>query len=323
MVRQHRAKKPRAECQDAAATTDEDCSARRYALASGLQQQLEKLNAAPLAAGLYIVSTPIGNLGDISIRALFTLAAADIVVCEDTRHSRKLFSAYGIGRKLETYHDFSSERDRTRILDALREGKSVAVISDAGTPLIADPGFKLVRAAVAEGFSVFPVPGPSALLSALVASGLPSDQFFFGGFLPQKATARRKAIEALGDIPGTLILYETPGRIEATLAALGEILPDRAVAIARELTKVHETLVGGTATALLEQMKQNAPRGELVILIGSGEPRTASEADIEAALRKALKRESVKEAVEKVVTELGVGKKKVYNLALKLKGQYS
>ncbi len=301
----------------------EDSSQRRYALASGLQQQLEKLNAAPLAAGLYIVSTPIGNLGDISIRALFTLAAADSVVCEDTRHSRKLFSAYGIGRKLETYHDFSSERDRTRILDALREGKSVAVISDAGTPLIADPGFKLVRAAVAEGFSVFPVPGPSALLSALVASGLPSDQFFFGGFLPPKAMARRRAIEALGDIPGTLILYETPGRIEATLAALGEVLPDRAVAIARELTKLHETLVRGTAAALLEQMKQNAPKGELVILIGSGEPRTASEADIEAALRKAMKRESVKEAVEKVVTELGVGKKKVYNLALKLKGQNS
>ena len=299
----------------------ENGSQRQYALAAGLQQQLEKLNAAPLAAGLYIVSTPIGNLSDITIRALFTLAAADIVVCEDTRHSRKLFSAYGIGRKLETYHDFSSERDRERILDALRGGKSVAVISDAGTPLIADPGFKLVRAAVAEGFSVFPVPGPSALLSALVASGLPSDQFFFGGFLPQKETGRRKTLEALRDIPGTLILYETPSRIEATLAALGEILPERAIAIARELTKMHETLARGTAPALLDEVKRNAPKGELVILIGSGEPRAASETEIEEALREALKRKSVKEAVEKVVMELGVGKKKVYNLALKLKGQ--
>ncbi len=299
----------------------EDGSRRPHALVSGLQQRLDKLNEAPLAAGLYIVSTPIGNLGDISVRALFTLAAADMVVCEDTRHSRKLFSAYGIGRKLETYHDFSGEKDRARILDALREGKSVAVISDAGTPLIADPGFKLVRAAVAEGYSVFPVPGPSALLSALVASGLPSDQFFFGGFLPQKETARRKALISIRDIPGTLILYETPSRIEATLTALGEILPDRAVTIARELTKVHETLARGTPVALLEEVRRNAPKGELVILIGPGEPRTASEADIEEALREALKRESVKEAVEKVATELGVGKKKVYNLALKLKGQ--
>ncbi len=299
----------------------DDGSQRHQKLASGVQQQIEKLAAAPLAAGLYIVSTPIGNLGDISIRALFTLAAADMVVCEDTRHSRKLFSAYGIGRKLETYHDFSGEKDRARILEALREGKSVAVISDAGTPLIADPGFKLVRAAVAEGFSVFPVPGSSALLSALVASGLPSDQFFFGGFLPQKETAKRKALEALRDVAGTVILYETTSRIEAALAVLDEIFPDREIAIARELTKMHETLARGTAAALLEQVKRNAPKGELVILIAPGEPRTASEADIEVALRKALKRESVKEAVEKVAMDLGVGKKKVYNLALKVKGK--
>lgn len=296
---------------------------RREALAFSIGLQIDKLCAAVLPAGLHIVSTPIGNLGDLSIRALVTLAAADMVVCEDTRHSRKLFSAYGIGRKLETYHDFSGEKDRERILGALREGKSVALISDAGTPLIADPGFKLVRAARAEGFGVFAVPGPSALLSALVASGLPSDQFFFGGFLPQKETARRKALELLSSIPGTLVLYETPNRIEAVLATLAEVFPHRAIALARELTKLHETVASGTAAELLDEVKGNTPKGELVILIAPGEPKQPSEDDLEEALRHALQTESVKEAVEKVTIEFGVGRKKVYNLALKLKGQPS
>jgi 16S rRNA (cytidine1402-2'-O)-methyltransferase len=286
-----------------------------------MQQQLEKLKAAPLAGGLYIVATPIGNLGDISIRALFTLAAADMVVCEDTRHSRKLFSAYGIGRKLETYHDFSGEKDRARILGALREGKSVAVISDAGTPLIADPGFKLVRAAVEEGFSVFPVPGPSALLSALVASGLPSDQFFFVGFLPPKETAKREALEALRAVPGTFIVYETPSRIEATLAALGVILPDRQITLARELTKFHEGFSRGTTEMLLEEVRGTPPLGEIVVLIGPGQTPQAQDEDLEDALRQAMERVSLREAVEEVAKGLGAGKKKVYNLALKLKGQ--
>ena len=288
-----------------------------------MHKQLGKLSGAPLTAGLYIVSTPIGNLGDISIRALFILAAADMVVCEDTRHSRRLFSAYGIGRKLEAYHDFSGDKDRARILGALREGKSVAVISDAGTPLVADPGFKLVRAAVAEGFSVFPAPGPSALLSALVASGLPSDQFFFGGFLPPKETARRETFEALRAVPGTLILFETPSRIEATLAALGAILPDRQIVLARELTKIHEGFARGTAETLLQKIKETPLLGEIVLLIGPGETPQAQDADIEDALRKAMERVSLREAVEEVAKGLGAGKKKVYNLALKLKGQSS
>ncbi len=288
-------------------------------LASGLERQLEKLCSTPVAAGLYLVSTPIGNLGDISIRALFTLAAADVVVCEDTRHSRKLFSAYGIGRKLETYHDFSGERDRARILAALREGKSVALISDAGTPLIADPGFKLVRDALAEGFTVYPIPGASALLSALVASGLPSDQFYFGGFLPPKEMARLQALESSRAVPGTLIFYETPGRIEATLTALSEILPGRPVTLARELTKLHEAFAHGTAAQLLDEVRRTPPLGELVVLIGPGETPQATEADVEEALRKAMKGGSLKEAVEEVAKGLGVAKKKVYNLALKLR----
>jgi len=300
-----------------------EAAQRQQELLSGVQRQLDKLGTGPLAGGLYIVSTPIGNLGDISIRALFTLAAADMVVCEDTRHSRKLFSAYGIGRKLETYHDFSGDRDRARILEALREGKSVAVISDAGTPLLADPGFKLVRAAVSEGVSVFPVPGPSALLSALAASGLPSDQFFFCGFLPPKETARRETLETLRAVPGTLILYETPSRIEATLAVLSAIFPDRQVAFARELTKIHEEFARGTAETLLGKIKETPLLGEIVVLIGPGETPPARDEDVEHALRTAMERVSLKEAVEEVARGLGAGKKKVYNLALKLKGQSS
>jgi 16S rRNA (cytidine1402-2'-O)-methyltransferase len=288
-------------------------------LTAGFKRQLDKLCASPLAPGLYLVSTPVGNLGDVSIRALFTLAAADMVVCEDTRHSRKLFSAYGIGRKLETYHDFSGDRDRERIISALREGKSVAVISDAGTPLIADPGFKLVRAAVAERFSIFPIPGASAILSAIVASGLPSDQFFFGGFLPPKETARREALEGLRAVPGTLVLYETASRIEATLTEIGRIFPGRMLTLARELTKLHEAYSRGTAAALLEEIGQTPLLGELVLLIGPGETPAATDADVEDALRKALKGGSLKEAVEEVAKGLGVGKRKVYNLALKLR----
>ncbi|MFZ1110325.1 MAG: 16S rRNA (cytidine(1402)-2'-O)-methyltransferase [Rhodomicrobium sp.] len=288
-------------------------------LSAGIERQFDKLCAAPLAPGLHVVSTPIGNLSDITLRALFTLAAADIALCEDTRHSRKLFSAFGIGRKLETYHDFSSERDRERILGALRDGKSVALISDAGTPLVADPGFKLVRAALAEGVNVFPVPGASAMLSALVASGLPSDRFFFGGFLPAKEKARREALEALGDAPGALIFYESAARIEAALKAIASVFPARPAVLAREITKIHEGYARGTAQELLAEIERNPPIGELVLLIGPGEAPKTEDGDIEHALRRAMAAGSMKEAVEEVAKELGVAKKKVYNLALKLR----
>ncbi len=292
-------------------------------LLSSIEGQIEKLLSAPLAPGLYLVSTPIGNLADMTVRALFALAAADFVFCEDTRHSRKLFSAYGIGRKLEAYHDFSSERDRERIMAALRSGKSVALISDAGTPLIADPGFKLVRNAIAEGVPVVPVPGASAVVAALCAAGLPSDQFFFGGFLPPKEKARKEALNALESVPGTLVFYETPGRIEAALSELASIFPDRTIVIARELTKLHEAFARGTAAELLEQIKETPPLGEIVLLIGPGENQPATDADIETALHKALERGSLKEAVEDVAKGLLAGKKRVYNLALKLKKEQS
>lgn len=292
-------------------------------LLSNIEGQFAKLAAAPLAPGLYLVATPIGNLADMTFRALFTLAAADFVFCEDTRHSRKLFSAYGIGRKLETYHDFSGERDRERIMAALRSGKSVALISDAGTPLIADPGFKLVRATVAEGIAVFPIPGASAVVAALCAAGLPSNQFFFGGFLPPKEKARKEALNAMRSVSGTLVFYETPARIEAALLELASIFPSRAIVIARELTKLHEAFARGTAAELLEQIKKTPPLGEIVLLIGPGENPPATDADIETALRKALERGSLKEAVEDVAKGLLAGRKKVYNLALKLKKEQS
>jgi 16S rRNA (cytidine1402-2'-O)-methyltransferase len=288
---------------------------------AGLGSQLDKLAAPPLAAGLYLVSTPIGNLADISVRALFVLASADVAVCEDTRHSRKLLAAYGIRRRLEAYHDFSGSGDRARILAALGAGKSVALISDAGTPLIADPGFKLVRAAIAEGFSVFAIPGPSAILAALVTSGLPSDRFFFGGFLPPKERARRDELEAARALPGTLIFYESGSRLEETLEALHAVFPDRSIVIARELTKFYEAILRGRAAQLLSEIRANPPAGEFVILIGPGEAMPATDTDIETALKNALRHMSLKEAVEEVAKGLGAGRKIVYSLALKVREQ--
>jgi 16S rRNA (cytidine1402-2'-O)-methyltransferase len=295
-----------------------DLSAR---LTLGITRQIDKLANAPLEPGLYLVSTPIGNLADISIRALSVLAAADMAFCEDTRHSRKLFSAYGLHRKLSAYHDFSGEKDRDRITEALTAGKSVALISDAGTPLVADPGYKLVREAIQKGVAVFAIPGPSAVMAALVASGLATDQFFFGGFLPSKDAARLAALENLRAVPGTLILYETAARIEGTLEALKTLFPDRAVIIARELTKLHEEFLRGTAESLLETVSKRPLQGELVLMIGAGSTAAPSEEDIRQALARALDGARLKEAVEEVSKGLGVGRKIVYNLALQIKGK--
>jgi 16S rRNA (cytidine1402-2'-O)-methyltransferase len=308
----------------AAAAASEQQGANHFLkpeLALALERQLGKLLAAPLAPGLYIVSTPIGNLSDISIRALCVLASADAVFCEDTRHSRKLLSAYGIGRKLEAYHDFSGDQDRARILAALRRGKSVALISDAGTPLIADPGFKLVRGAIAEGIGVFAIPGPSALLAALVTAGLPTDQFHFGGFLPSRQAAKRHELEAARAIPGTLVFYESGARIGETAEVLAEVFPGRPVAVTRELTKLFEATLRGSPGALLEEIRASQPAGEFVILIGPGEQKPPEQEDIESALRNAMRRVSLKEAVEEVAKGLGVGRKRVYNLALQLRDE--
>ncbi len=297
--------------------------ALKAGLVAGLSRQLDRLGSTPMAPGLYLVSTPIGNLADMSARALFTLASADLALCEDTRHSRKLLSAYGIGRKLVAYHDFSGDKDRARILAALQEGKTVALISDAGTPLIADPGFKLVRAAIAEGFKIFAIPGASAILAALVTSGLPSNRFYFGGFLPPKDGARREELEAVRVVPGMLIFYESGGRLEETLEAIAGVFPERPISIARELTKLHEAVSRGSIQELLGEIRESPPPGEFVILIGPGEAKPAAEEDIQYALASAMQKVSLKEAVEEVAKGLGVGRKSVYNLALKMREQKS
>jgi 16S rRNA (cytidine1402-2'-O)-methyltransferase len=226
-----------------------------------------------LAPGLHVVATPIGNLADITLRALSVLARADVIYCEDTRHSRTLTSHYAISAPLRPYHDHNADAVRPDILRALGEHKAIALISDAGTPLVSDPGYKLVRAALADGHMVTSLPGPSAVLAALAQSGLPTDTFLFGGFLPNKLIARQSRLKELSTVPATLVFFEAPGRVEDTLNDLAAVFPGREIAIARELTKMHEEVRVGNPTALVEWAKANPPRGEFVILIG---PPTAA-----------------------------------------------
>ena len=281
---------------------------------------IEQAFAAPLAPGLYVVATPIGNLADVSLRALAVIARADIVYCEDTRHSRKLLVAFGLSRPLQAYHEHNAAKERPRILGALRDGKSVAMISDAGTPLVSDPGYKLVRDARSEGLSVLSVPGPSALLAALASAGLPTDQFFFDGFLPPKSGARRNRLKTLTQVPGTLIFYEAPSRLRAMLADAAEILGSRDGAVAKELTKLHEAVLRGTLPDLARQIPDDfAGRGEFVVLVGPPVLEAASDADIVELLGKALPDRSLRDAVREVAEALGAPRSRVYEIALALR----
>ena len=222
-----------------------------------------------MAGTLYVVSTPIGNLEDLTYRAVRVLSEVDIVACEDTRHSQKLLNHYGIKTKTVSYHEHN-ERDRAgELLASIKSGLDVAVVSDAGTPGISDPGFRVVRLALEEGLRVVPIPGPTALISALVASGLPSDEFFFAGFLPSRSGARRTRLADLAAIPSTLVFYETPHRIVASLKDAREILGEREAVVARELTKLHEEIVRGRLSELADKFSQAAqePRGEMVVVI--------------------------------------------------------
>ena len=278
--------------------------------------------AQPLAPGLYVVATPIGNLADISLRALSVLARADLIFCEDTRHTRKLLSHFAIRGELHAYHEHNAARERPRVLARIRAGFSVALVSDAGTPLVSDPGYKLVRAARAAGLDVTAVPGPSAPMAALASAGLASDHFFFEGFLPAKPGARRKRLEALRDVPATLIFFEAPNRLAATLAALAETLGPREAAIAKELTKLHERLEHGTLDALADQFAaETGIKGEFVILVAAPEPQEVSDDAIRARLADALDGASVRDAARAVADALGVHKSRVYKLALALKEQ--
>ena len=292
---------------------------RRYVVAG------QAVNAPALEGGLYLVATPIGNLRDTTLRALEILAACDLIACEDTRVTRKLIDHFGIMTPLTPYHDHNAETARPKILDKLAAGTSVALVSDAGTPLISDPGYKLVRAARTAGHAVTAAPGASAVLTALAVAGLPTDRFFFEGFLPAKEAARRTRIAELARVPGTLVLFETGPRLAATLGDLAAGLSVREAAVCRELTKLHEEVRRGALAELAEAYATGAEtRGEIVILVGP--PRGAAQptaAEIDALLRAALARVSLKDAVAEVAAATGEPRRTVYARALALTKEHS
>jgi 16S rRNA (cytidine1402-2'-O)-methyltransferase len=278
--------------------------------------------AAPaLAGGLHLVATPIGNLRDVTLRALEVLAAADLIACEDTRVTRKLLDHYGITTALTPYHDHNAAEARPKLLANLATGATVALVSDAGTPLVSDPGFKLVRAAQEAGHAITALPGPSATLAALVVSGLPSDRFFFEGFLPTKQTQRRARIAELTRIPATLVLFETGPRIAAALADLAEGLAPREAAVCRELTKLYEEVRRGDLAKLAADYAAGAEaRGEFVVVVAppSAEAAITDGDDFDALLRAALGRLSVKDAVGEIAAVTGRPRREIYQRALAL-----
>jgi len=288
-------------------------NARRYSLGGAATDVPE------LAGGLYLVATPIGNLGDVTLRALETLAGADLIACEDTRVTRRLTERYGIATALTPYHEHNAAEARPKLLARLAQGQAVALVSDAGTPLISDPGYKLAREATAAGHAVSALPGASAVLTALAVAGLPTDRFFFEGFLPPKQAARQKRVAALAGIPATLVLFESGARLAATLADLAQGLGPRPAAVCRELTKLHEEVRRGELTQLARDYAGGAEtRGEIVIVVAPPADEATDAADVDDLLRRALTRVSVKDAVGEVALATGRPRREVYQRALTL-----
>jgi len=278
--------------------------------------------APPLAPGLYVVATPIGNLRDITIRALETLAAAEAVLCEDTRMSARLLDHYGIKTRRIALHEHNERAKTDDIVARIAAGATFALISDAGTPLLSDPGFPLIRAMAEAGQPVFPIPGASALLSALVVAGLPTDAFAFHGFLPPKAGARANAIKALGDSRETMVFYESPRRLDDTLAAMAEIFGERQAAVALELTKRYERVHRGTLAELAAIFAEGETKGEAVIVVaGAAAPSAPDAADWQAALLEEMADQPLRAAVDTVTARYGLKRKDVYNAALALKAE--
>ena len=274
-----------------------------------------------LAPGLYVVATPIGNLSDITLRALATLKAADLVLCEDTRVTRKLLDRYSLAPRLLAYHDHNAASVRPKILRELAGGGAVALVSDAGTPLVSDPGYKLVTEVLEAGLRVFPVPGASALLAALVAAGLPTDRFFFEGFLPPKSGQRKNRLAEIKEIPATMVFYETGPRLADCLTDLAEVFGARMASVCRELTKAFEETRRGTLAELAAHYEASgAPKGEIVIVVAppDAQAKTVSPDELDAQLKRALRHGSLKDAVAAVAEETGVKKREVYARALAL-----
>lgn len=274
-----------------------------------------------LAPGLYVVATPIGNAADITLRALEVLGAADAIACEDSRVTAKLLARHGIAGKLLPYHEHNAARMRPQILARLAAGERIALVSDAGTPLVSDPGYKLVRACIDAGVTVTPLPGPSAPLAALILSGLPSDRFLFAGFLPAKTAARRRNLSELAGVPATLLFFESAQRLPESLADMAEVLGDRPAAVTREITKLFEECRRGSLRALAAHYREaGPPKGEIVVVCGGaadGAPADAAES-LDAQLTAALSHLSLKDAAAAVAAATGLPRKQVYARALQL-----
>jgi len=266
---------------------------------------------------LYLVATPIGNLADITHRAIDVLKTVSVIACEDTRHTRKLLQHYGLETKTVSYHEHNEQERARQLIELLREGKDVAVVSDAGTPSISDPGYRLVRAAIENEVRVVPVPGPSALISALIAAGLPTDEFFFGGFLPPRSNARRTRLTELRAVPGTLIFYEAPHRLAETLKDALETLGEREAVVARELTKLHEEIRRGRLSELAQHYSNEDPRGEIVLLIDRTVLETTTDhtdSQSISSLVDQLERDGLdhRAALKKAARELGLSRAEAY-----------
>ena len=275
-----------------------------------------------LAPGLYLVATPIGAARDITLRTLDILTGADVLAAEDTRSLRRLMEIHGVklnDRPLVSYHDHNGDRARPRLMAALEQGKSVVYASEAGTPMVADPGYDLARAAVAEGHALVSAPGPSAVVTALTVAGLPTDRFFFAGFLPSGGSKRKSALKEVAGVPGTLVFYESPKRVAAMLRDASEVLgATRQAAVCRELTKKFEEVLRGTLGELAERLEAQAVKGEIVVVIERGTAETGTSEDLDTALSAALETQSVRDAADTVAARLGLKRRVVYQRALEL-----
>ena len=276
-----------------------------------------------MAGTLYLVATPIGNLQDISLRALEILKTVDLIACEDTRHTRKLLTHFGIQARLTSYHEHNEEQRAEELSALLTDGKSIAVVSDAGTPAICDPSFRIVQKAHEIGVRVVPIPGAAAFVSGLVASGLPTDSFFFGGFLPSKKGERQKRLQEVKDIPATLIFYETPHRLSKSLADCAEILGNRQAAVARELTKLHEEIVRGNLEELIEKFGEKQTKGEIVLVIERGQRSEVRSQNLQSLPERVKELEDEgfdrKTALKRAAKDFGLSKSEAYKMMLETK----